>query len=133
MPEPKLPNISKKESTSERWQKKACIKYGPYVCLSKLTSIRKPLFAKKDQSNLTAFANVQRVWLNGEEAQRKPNPRFIDGRARGAASVMMQRWHQETMRDQPQLVFILNTHHKCKLWSYLFHTEQRKIGIPNQA
>jgi hypothetical protein len=47
------------------------------------------------------YTGVRREWIEGKEAQRETSPNPADENIQGTASVMMQRWYQEAMRDQP--------------------------------
>ncbi|KAI9851899.1 MAG: hypothetical protein M1824_002449 [Vezdaea acicularis] len=58
-------------------------------------------YPQEGQSNCTMYTSVQREWIKGKEAQREASPKPVDEHVQDPASVMMQRWHQETMRDQP--------------------------------
>ena len=47
------------------------------------------------------FTAVQREWSKGKETRRETGSGLEGNHAQGAASVMMWRWCQETMRAQP--------------------------------
>ena len=43
---------------------------------------------------------MQREWIKGK-VQEETSPKAADEHEKGAGSIMMQRWHQEVMCDQP--------------------------------
>jgi hypothetical protein len=53
------------------------------------------------QRNHTTHTTLQRIWTKNRETWREIHPNFADEHMKGTASIMLQRWYQESMCSQP--------------------------------
>ena len=90
----------KENGTEILQQKMACVLLTLHFHpLLKLTQIQKESFTQI-KSDDTMCTNVPRDWNRGNGNEAQPANEHVQ-EAKGASSVMMQRWQQETVRDQP--------------------------------